>query len=312
MTDQQLQLDHFESLQVTRPDSRGRLKTREVFRPDEEARYWHDAMLQTLYEDGLVDNPWAIGGMPGKQLIDNVMPHADSRTFYMLDISNAFPSVSIAKLKMRLLDAATDADQRTAYEEFMDLYATTYKTPGLPQGAPCSPYLFNFYCQEMDFQLGAFCNENDLAYTRWLDDFTISSPAVSGVLGDATRRSIRTIIETSGLSINHAKSRLHRRTNMPVTITGISLYPNGRIQPSPQILEKMFNDFATIEAELVAATTELEINSIRARLNGWNGMLMSMSEPGAEATPILIRGKEVYHKLSSVAVALIGADVPMY
>lgn len=303
----ELGLDHFTSHRITRVDARGRRKTREVYQPDEEAAARHELMLQALYDGGLVDNPWVMGGMPGRRLVDNVLPHVDNKSFYLLDLKDAFSSVNTSLLKKKLLDITTQPDQRAAYDEFMDVYATTYRTPGLPQGAPCSPYLFNFYCQEMDIQLGAFCADKGFTYTRWLDDFTISSPEVRGSLSESTRRLIREIIEsTPGLRINHAKSRLHKKTDKPVTITGISLYPDGRIQPAPQLLDKLFKEFASIEASLIKDLDKADLDGFRSRLNGWNSVLVSMRNPDAEMTGILTRGRDMYHMLSSWIVSLNG------
>lgn len=303
----ELSLDHFTPGTITKADSHGKLKAREIMMPDEEATEAHNAALKRMYEDGLVDNPWATGSIPGKSLIDNIAPHQSNDMFLLLDITNAFSQVRISRLKEIFKDMYESGtfDQETLnyYNDFLDTYASSFRAKGLPQGAPCSPYLFNVYCQPMDFELGEFCEQYNLTYTRWLDDITISSPQAANALSPAIRKKIRGIIESHNLPINHTKSKLHSLSNGPVTITGISLYPNGRIQPSPNLIDKMFKEFAEIEAAIPGASDD-ELFYLKARLSGWNGVLESMTMPGAPKSENVIRAKRLYQELSATAKLL--------
>ena len=189
---EEFQLDHFTPTDIIGVDSRGRTKTRHIMLPDAEATQAHNIALKRMYADGLVDDPWAIGGMPGESLINNILPHKDNSEFYLLDIEDAFSQVSIVKLKEMFAEMFDmdlfDHETLDYYTEFLDTYASSYRARGLPQGAPCSPYLFNLYCQPMDYELGKFCDQNQLTYTRWLDDITVSSPAGDNLLGPAARK----------------------------------------------------------------------------------------------------------------------------
>lgn len=281
--------------------------SRELLSPDDEAREQHTLMLGLLYNRQLVSydklrpETFVAGGMPGSQLLDNVLPHKDSQTFYMLDIKSAFPSVNIARLKEIVADKARPIDVDKILG-FIDVYGTTPLTTGLPQGAPCSPYFFNLYLLETDEALDSYCAEKGLAYTRWLDDITISSAEASGVLGETTRRQIRDIIEqTSGMKVNHAKSRLHRRARKPVTITGVSIYPNGRVQPSPAVIVKTIEAFDEVENDVFSLKPITD--SHVGLLDGYHGALVSMSQEPYNS--MMSEAIERYYEVRRLALAAI-------
>jgi len=302
---------HYSYHQVVRFDAAGNRKVRDVCVPDEETRERHADMLQELYFANVYHpieqqgHQVAPGGMPGATLLDNVLPHQDGRTFYTLDLKNAFPSVDIPTLQQKIDDALGPWRARSI-QRFIDQYVVAPNVDGLPVGAPCSPYLFNVYCNQMDAQLTALCDVKGLTYTRWLDDITISSPLSDGVLGDGTRRVIREIIEeTPGMAINHKKSKLHQRMTKPVTITGVSLYPDGRLQPSPAVVAAIVHAFDELEADIYNPDMVITDYHV-ARLNGYHGALIGMSrEP---YSPIMKELLDRYHILVRSAHAAIAMD----
>lgn len=294
-----------------RLDVDGRMKTREVWEPDEETRIRHEGMLQRLYELD-IPMPYAYGGVPGKGLRDNVEPHRHSEVFYMLDIKNAYGSVDIDYLREKAARSVPrgigNAGLRRSLDQFITEDAVIEGVPGLPQGYPASPYLFNLYCREMDGRLAYAISHlpwefrSRIKYTRWLDDLTFS-----GSWKDLTaqkRRSIRDIVaETPGFEIETRKTRLHKIGNGAVTITGISLYPDGRMTPSRALVEKIIKLFDETEVRIAAGEvfTKEDIGII----NGYNSVL-HMTGGGPEKTGSrLVRNLSVrYEDIARRALAL--------
>jgi Reverse transcriptase (RNA-dependent DNA polymerase) len=325
-------LRHFEhQTRVTR-DAEGRPKVRDIFVPDDEAREAHAGMLWFLQDSGFINpallhgDAWTSGGMPGAQALDGVLPHKDNWTYYKLDIKNAFPSVDIDVLRARLLDRShalgRGAGVRAYLEYFMDTFATVggldqhepliiggNEITGLPQGAPCSPYLFNFYCQDMDIELSQFCERRGLTYTRYLDDITISSIKPNDTLGADTRRMIRNIIESNpGMKINHSKSRLLRRAEHHIEITGVAIYPDGRIQPRPKLIEKTLGAFAAIADEVHSG--QVITPSHLGIVDGYHSVLTSLSV--GPHNEMMRESFETYRTLARVVrAAMIMADEPV-
>jgi hypothetical protein len=314
---------HFQRQEiVTKGDAYSKPKVREIYIPDEDATKWHEGTLQLMYENNFVDmnhlpdSAWVSGGMPEARLLDGVLPHKDNWTFYKLDIKNAFPSVNTDVLMNRVFDRVEDFPdwQQTGLGQhmamFMHHYMKPYQVDGLPLGAPCSPYLFNMYCIQMDEELAAFCETKGLAYTRYLDDFTFSSPLKEKTLGEDTRREIRRIIESNpGFKINHAKSRLLNRQQHHITITGIAIYPDGRIQPKPTLVNKTLGAFETV-ADEVFFGHEITTGHLGI-VDGYNSVLQGMSvEPHNKTMKFAVNEYHVVRRL--VLAALAQQEEPQY
>lgn len=264
----------------------GRMKTRQVWKPTDEVRSRHGEMLQTFR--GLdIPMPHAYGGVRGKNLRDNVEPHRGNEAFYMLDIKDAYASVDIDHLRLQtdnvLWRMRRGPKVRKEVDDFIADEAVIDGVPGLPLGYPASPYLFNLYCRGMDGRLSyAFSQlpwgrDQTVTYTRWLDDLTFSAPD-RHTLGERKRRTIRDIIqEVPGFDVEPRKTKRHKLGKGAVTITGLSIYPDGRLTPAPALLDKVAKEFDAAEVVLREGgeLTENELNTI----HGFNSILYMAGKP---------------------------------
>lgn len=110
----------------------------------------------------------ATGFVPSKSTITNATPHINKKNIIKMDIRNFFPSINFTKVKKIFLDVGFEKDISIALANIC-----TYQNQ-LPQGAPTSPYLANLVCKEMDRRISILCKNNNLTYTRYADDITIS------------------------------------------------------------------------------------------------------------------------------------------
>ena len=261
----------FHSFSKSRED--GSLKWRQLQIPNDEIMAEHRRKL-TLMHDWDIPMPNATGGLPGKTILHNVLPHADNETFYMVDLLNAFAGVNIDTLVATATSPLVPSRYEEEIEAFIRTQASSAHFPGLPQGAPCSPFLFNLYCLPMDRELAEYCESKEVTYTRYIDDLTFST---NGTLGKKLRRNLRDIIERhGGMQVNHRKSKLHHLANGPVTITGVSIQPDGRIQPSPRVLDEalwVFDDALTL-GRVGLELTHVEIGKV----HGHHGAINQMTE----------------------------------
>jgi hypothetical protein len=278
---------HFERHVIVKTDEHGHQKKRDILDPDQETRDAHASMLKYFYDFGFLDttdlpnNFFVSAGMPETNILQNILPHRDNMTFYKLDFTNAFPSVNLDILKEKLVARAIELGRGSAVQSYMhtfiDEFVATPEVTGLPLGAPASPYLFNFYLHEMDAVLSAFCEAKNLTYTRWFDDVTVSSPKKDDTLGKDTRREIRAIMEEkSGIRINPLKTHLHRRIDKPVTITGVSIYPDRHIQARPQIIKNALDVFNAVADEVYDVSSIITPSHL-GLVDGHHGALVSMS-----------------------------------
>ena len=56
-----------------------------------------------------------------------------------------------------------------------------YSRDGLPQGAPTSPAIVNILLRDFDEDLGAWCRERGVTYSRDCDDLVFSGQHFDGV-----------------------------------------------------------------------------------------------------------------------------------
>ena len=274
-------MDQFHQHTIRQQRADGSIKIRELTIPSEELKQEHRDMLHVLY-DLDIPMPYATGGLPGKQLLHNVYPHINNDHFYMTDLTDAFGQVDTIELIDRARYALKsmgrphniiDWDQQIAdIVEFIADKTSTDQAPGLPLGAPASPFLFNLYCKPMDDYLGPWCEERGITYTRYLDDLTFSA---ASPIGKKRRQQIRDIISVGGIPINHAKTKVHSLAKGPVTITGISLYPDRRIGPNPALMEKIKLAFREIGS--LVTNGQLLYEEEEGRLHGYYGSLVQMS-----------------------------------
>ena len=102
-------------------------------------------------------------------LKDNALPHINQKVILKLDIIDFFENISFY-----------DVYQSCFPEVYFPkpigqllTYLCTYESR-LPQGAPTSAYISNLVMKDFDEELGSWCEQNNIAYTRYSDDMTFS------------------------------------------------------------------------------------------------------------------------------------------
>ena len=102
-------------------------------------------------------------------LKDNASPHTNQKVILKLDIIDFFENISFYDI------------YQTCFPEVyfpkpigqLLTYLCTYESR-LPQGAPTSAYISNLVMKDFDEELGSWCEQNNIAYTRYSDDMTFS------------------------------------------------------------------------------------------------------------------------------------------
>ncbi len=102
----------------------------------------------------------------------------------------------------------------------------------LPQGAPTSPALANIICRDLDADLLEYCLKNELRYTRYADDITISGQVVNTCI----IRDARHTVKRHRFELNENKTNLLRKGARKI-VTGIVV--NEKMQ-APRSLRREF------------------------------------------------------------------------
>ena len=147
----------------------------------------------------------------GSSTLRNAKHHVGKPVVLKLDILHFFDSIRYSTVK-------NVAFPKDVYAEPLRILLTMlcYHKDALPQGAPSSPAITNIILYEFDEQIGQWCRDRGIAYTRYCDDMTFSGDF------DPTEviRFVRLELKKMGLLLNEQKTRI-QRPGQQQTVTGI-------------------------------------------------------------------------------------------
>ena len=147
----------------------------------------------------------------GSSTLRNAKHHVGKQVVLKLDILHFFDSIRYSTLKDKVFP-------EEIYAEPLRILLTMlcYYKDALPQGAPSSPTITNIILYEFDEQMGQWCRDRGIAYTRYCDDMTFSGDfEPSEVIGY-----VRLELKKMGFLLNEQKTRI-QRPGQQQTVTGI-------------------------------------------------------------------------------------------
>lgn len=141
--------------------------------------------LKTIFENDFkaMYHTSAFAYINKRSVVDAVKRHQvnNSKWFAKFDLSNFFGSIT-HEYAMKMLSMIFPFSQVVKYEEgyneLSKALSLAFFNGGLPQGTPISPLITNLIMIPVDFELfNKFnnCNNQSYVYTRYADDFIISS-----------------------------------------------------------------------------------------------------------------------------------------
>ena len=148
---------------------------------------------------------------PGSSIQKKARPHVGKKKILKLDIEGFFDHILYSRVKDTVF-------YEEKYSESIRILLTMlcYYNDSLPQGAPTSPAITNIIMYDFDETVGAFCNEKNIAYTRYCDDMTFS--------GDFDEKEIisfvKNVLFKFGLHLNNRKTAVVPATKRQC-VTGI-------------------------------------------------------------------------------------------
>lgn len=113
---------------------------------------------------------YAFGAIKGKDNISNAKKHQGKKYIFTTDLTNFFPSIS----HKQVFEMFVWFDFSPTVARYLTKL-TTYKGK-LPQGAPTSPIVANLVFVKTGKRLQEFAALNNLTFTSFVDDLTLSSP----------------------------------------------------------------------------------------------------------------------------------------
>tara|TARA_R110000824_G_scaffold379047_1_gene570880 strand:+ start:528 stop:1592 length:1065 start_codon:yes stop_codon:yes gene_type:complete len=192
-------------------------KTRDLVYPEGRLRAVHERLKFHLSK--IIQPSYLMSPRQGRSQRDNAEAHLAAAQFFTLDLKQFYPSTTrqmirnslMAQFKMQsdvagLIAHIATADDRACF------------------GSPLTPVLATLVHRPMFNQIADRCVEDDLSYTVWVDDLTVSGSRITGNF----RADVRGIVAQSGLKSHKLKCYTG---NKPVFITGVGVVGSNLIVP---------------------------------------------------------------------------------
>lgn len=153
------------------------------------------------------------GGVKRKSNITNSVEHKGKKYLFTTDLKTFFPAISYVQIHSMFV--------QLGYKPHFAHWLTKFSSFRfeLPQGTPTSTYVANLVFLPTDLKIIEFCDQNDITYTRYVDDLTFSSQKDFSHL----LNSLLEIVTNSGkFKINHRKTFYQAHQS----VTGVIIHPN--------------------------------------------------------------------------------------
>lgn len=184
-------------------------KMRDLVYPVGRLRAAHERMKFHLTK--IVQPSYLMSPRKGKAQRDNAETHLGACEYLTLDLKQFYPSTTRSMIRNSLIEQfgmAPDVAGLIAHLGTADDRACF--------GSPLTPVLASIVHRPMFDAISDLCSAEDLSYTVWVDDLTISGERISGEF----RASVRKVVTDHGLRSH--KLRL-RTGNRAVFITGVGI-----------------------------------------------------------------------------------------
>jgi RNA-directed DNA polymerase len=147
----------------------------------------------------------------GSNLKQNVHFHKGQKVVVKFDIENFFDSINRAKVE--------DTFKKFGYSPILsNLFGKLCCLKNrLPQGAPTSPYLSNLILRDFDDEIGKYCVQKKIRYTRYADDLTFSGIEINIA---EIEQIISSLLKQLDLRLNNDKTKVMKQGQRQV-VTGI-------------------------------------------------------------------------------------------
>ena len=148
---------------------------REIIQPSEKLKSFHRFLNSFVFSYSDICEDVVFSYRKGKNILNAVTPHTESRYFLQTDLKDFFQSLNsedVACILNRKIKSCPVSDIKTYIPRIIDL--TTLENR-LPVGFSTSPPISNSCLFEFDKQLSIFSLSRDIIYTRYSDDLILSS-----------------------------------------------------------------------------------------------------------------------------------------
>lgn len=164
-------------------------------------------------------SPFAMAYRPGSSTKKNADPHIAQPVLLKMDIRHFFDHLIFPLVREKTFPAGRYSEQNRTLLTFLCTYRDC-----LPQGAPTSPSISNIILRDFDNCIGEWCNEHNIAYTRYCDDMTFSGDFDPKPVIELVKKELKKL----GLYLNEKKTIVIRKGQRQA-VTGIIVNEKPRV-----------------------------------------------------------------------------------
>ena len=194
-------------------------KLRKIYEPNNILKHIQRKILENILNNKSI-SIYAKAYHKGISLKDNALPHFNKDVILKLDIKNFFESISF----FNVYESCFSIEYFPKSVGMILTYLCTYDNH-LTQGSPTSAYISNLVMKEFDEDIGNWCTNNNITYTRYSDDMTFSGNFNPSEVINLVRNNLSKL----GLELNNNKIHVIRKSSRQ-SVTGIVV--NEKIQVS--------------------------------------------------------------------------------
>lgn len=211
--------------------------SKNTFSPSKKLKQFQQFLNLFIFDHVNINKNVVFSYRKGVSTIDAIKPHKNKKFIYTTDIQSFFTHIETEKIKHIILE---NKNNYIIIEEDIEKYIdnilslVTYKNI-LPIGAPTSPKISNAYLLKLDNLVQEYCQNNEITFTRYSDDFIFSSDSkeklinFNDILEDFFKQ-----LEYLNLTINRKKTKLQRQGSN-ITLLGLTITPQGHITVNKKI-----------------------------------------------------------------------------
>lgn len=171
---------------------------REIFAPKGELAQYQRWIYRSLLAD-LPLSKHAIAYRKGLSLSKALKPHVGRKYLVKMDISHFFDSITASAVYKVFEEFGYPKSVTTLLSKLCTLNGK------LPQGVASSPSIANLVLRQFDADVGEWCHERGIAYTRYSDDLIFSANEMDA---GALIRYVTERLAENGFCVNRAKTRV--------------------------------------------------------------------------------------------------------
>lgn len=192
-------------------------KYRTIYNPNPTLKYIQRQILNNILNNKAISK-YAKAYHKGITLVDNALPHVNKKIILKLDIKEFFNNINFNNV----YNSCFSIEYFPKSVGMLLTYLCTYNNY-VPQGAPTSAYISNLVMKEFDNEIGEWCEDNNISYTRYSDDMTFSGDFDPKIVITKVRKMLNKL----GLQLNNEKINVISKSNSQ-NVTGIVV--NEKIQ----------------------------------------------------------------------------------